>query len=456
MSGQAVAPLGNAPLGNAPAGHTPAGRLLPVLPPPRSTDRRITFAGLAIAVAFLVAAAASLLLPAQIRLGTWLPLHLALAGGAATAIASVMPFFTTALAVARPVRPAIRVGGIAGVAVGAIAVLTAHAHAHGNALAAGGSGGIYLAGLGLAGYAALRPLRGALGTRRRHIEWAYAVALIDVALGATLAILFVAGSPEVSAAWALTKPAHAWLNVFGFVSLTVAATLVHLAPTTAGARIRPRISAFIGLVALAAAAPLVAIGHLVASDAIARIGGVTATLAGLAIAAHGVAIYRSRGNWTREIAWHRMGALSLLAAALWFAVAVGSAGLRVADLGAVPGSWSLSAILAPLVVGFIVQALIGSWTHLVPAIGPGGPEAHARQRAILATASSARLIALNLGCAVLWLGMPGAPGVPGLAGSETAIQVGAGICLLSVAASITLFARASLQGRRATTGATAG
>ncbi|MEO8208759.1 MAG: hypothetical protein ABI598_06960, partial [Chloroflexota bacterium] len=60
---------------------------LPVLEPggstgvgiSRSQDRRIAFAGLAVAGAFLAFAAASLLLPSATRLGTWLPVHLALA-----------------------------------------------------------------------------------------------------------------------------------------------------------------------------------------------------------------------------------------------------------------------------------------------------------------------------------------------------------------------------------------
>jgi hypothetical protein len=55
-----------------------------------------------VAAAFLVAAAASLTLPAGATRGLWLPLHLALAGAATTAIAAVMPFFAAAFAAAPP------------------------------------------------------------------------------------------------------------------------------------------------------------------------------------------------------------------------------------------------------------------------------------------------------------------------------------------------------------------
>jgi hypothetical protein len=51
--------------------------------PDRTRDRRVTFAGLVVAVLFLIAAAISLALPPGTRLGWWLPLHLALAGALA-------------------------------------------------------------------------------------------------------------------------------------------------------------------------------------------------------------------------------------------------------------------------------------------------------------------------------------------------------------------------------------
>ena len=85
---------------------------------------------------------------------------------------------------------------------------------------------------------------------------AYAAALADVAVGVAIA---TADGRRLGAAsigaWAALKPAHAWLNVFGFLSIVVAATLVHLAPTVVGARIQPRRSATIALVGLAWRAP---------------------------------------------------------------------------------------------------------------------------------------------------------------------------------------------------------
>ena len=95
---------------------------LPVGPVSRDADRRVTMAGVLAAAVLLALATASLALPAAFRHGLWLPLHLALAGAAATAVASVLPFFAAAIAQARPSAPAIRIGGIGLIAGGALVV----------------------------------------------------------------------------------------------------------------------------------------------------------------------------------------------------------------------------------------------------------------------------------------------------------------------------------------------
>jgi hypothetical protein len=59
----------------------------------------------------------------------------------------------------------------------------------------------------------------------------------------------------------------------------------------------------------------------------------------------------------------------------------------------------------PVIAGWMLQVLVGSWTHLVPAVTPGDPAAHARQRRILAVGSRTRLVAWNAGIAALWIGI---------------------------------------------------
>lgn len=401
---------------------------LPVLQRPaisRHDDRRITFAGLAAAAGLLALALGSLALPDPVRRGAWLPLHLTLAGGAATAVAAVLPFFTAALAVAPPAGRPTRILAIGGIAGGAL-VVSGGVAAGVPAVAVGG-GLAYLGGLAAVALAAFTPLRRALGPRRPLVTRAYAAALASVALGAALATAFLAGWTPVLERWATLKPAHAWLNVIGFLSVVVAATLVHLAPTVAGARIQPRTSARVAIVGIAGGSLATAAGLAVAIDPVVRVGAAATVVGALALAVHALEVRRDRGRWTTDPDWHRLTGLSLLLAPAWFAVAVGIAGGRFVALGADPAAWDVLIVAPALAIGWVGQVLIGSWSHLLPAIGPGDPLAHARQRTLLGTGAAARVVALNAGVAVATAGIAadaGAATAVGLALAGAAVVAG--------------------------------
>ena len=374
----------------------------------RTDDRRTTFAGLVVAAGLLGLALLSLGLPEAARRGLWLPLHLALAGAAATAVASVLPFFTAALAVAPPVGRPLRVLAIGAIAGGALIVSAAVTTGLPALAVVGGLG--YLVGLVAVAGAAFSPLRGALGPRRPLVTRAYAVALACVAAGVVLSTAFLAGVTPIVERWGLLKPAHAWLNVVGFLSLVVAATLVHLAPTVAGARMRPRTSARIAIVGIATGAPLVALGLALDLDGIVGVGAVVTFAGALALTRHAGVVQRERGPWTTDPAWHRLTSWSLVLAPAWFALGVAIAGIRFLAAGANATAWDIGVIAPALAIGWVVQVLIGSWSHLLPAIGPGDPIAHARQRSILGRAATARVLALNVGAALATLGALGATG----------------------------------------------
>ena len=405
----------------------------------READRRITFGGLIVAAAMLGLAGASLALPSSERHGVWLPLHLALAGAAGTAIAAVLPFFSAAIAVARPMPPTLRVGGVGLIAVAAVAVSVGVVR--GSSVVAVAGGLAYVTGLALVAVAAFAPLPGSLAPRRRIIGAAYAVAIVEVAVGVVLATAMLAGFGPVVDRWALLKPAHAWLNVFGFVSVVIATSLVHLAPTVAGSRIRPRRSAVVAMAALVVGAPVVALGFALGSDLVARMGASFELAGGLALAVHGLVVQRDRGTWATDPRWHLMAGWSIAAAPIWFVVAVAIASGRILQLGATPAAWSIELLAPPLVLGWLVQVLIGSWTHLVPAIGPGDLARHAAQRAVLGRWATARLLLLNTGIVLVVAGqISGAPGLT---------AAGAAGCLTAIAASLAMLIVAALAtGRR--------
>jgi nitrite reductase (NO-forming) len=426
-----AAPRPSAP----PAGIPVPGRGRP--PISRGADRRITFAGVLIAAVFLgLAGLAAAIRP--ILGGTpWLPLHLALAGAAGTAIASVLPFFTPALAQAQPARPSLRIAAVAAVSAGG--GLAALGMTTGVPAISSTGGSVYVAGIAAVAAATFLPLRETLGFRFRLVHAAYAVALGSVALGVTLAAAMLAGWEPVVGAWARLKPTHAWLNLFGFVALVIAASLVHLAPTVAGTRIRPRRSGALALRGLMIGAPLVAAGFATGSDVLGRVGALIELVGGASLAIHGLVVWRDRGNWTTDPAWHRFTSLSLLAAPLWLVVAIVVAGGRVLWLGATPAAWSVDQLALPLVVGGIGQILVGSWTHLVPAIGPGDLARHAAQRAWLGRAALPRWLAWNLGAAAASLGLA--------VDAQTLVTLGGIAIAASLAGSLAVLLGASVSGR---------
>jgi nitrite reductase (NO-forming) len=418
--------------------------------PDRRGDRQLTFAGLGVAIAFLAVALASLVLPPGVRLGWWLPLHLALAGAAG--IAAMVPFFVAALAVGPPAPVAVRGASILLVASGAVAgVVGRSASGGGLSPVAAAGAAAYVAGIAAVAWSAWFSLRHAEGQRRRATELAYGVALLDVAVGVGLVGLHLAGDPSVATHWAALRVVHAWLNVLGFVTLTVAGTLAHFVPTVVGARIGRRPFGTIAVTLLAVAAPVSAVGYALGSGGSLRVpggsqpvsgdplvaGGTLAAIAGaVALLGHGLHAFRDRHQWTTDHGWHRFTAGSLVVAPAWLLVAVAVLGFSIAGLGSDPAGWRLDLVLAPLVLGFVVQVLLGSLAHLLPAVGPGAPAAHAAQRALLGRGAGKRLWAWNVGVAALALA-PLVPAVPGvvtaLAAAIAAASGGATLVLLGLA-----------------------
>ena len=395
-------------------------------------------ASLAVAAGFLLVAAAAALARAtgSETLPPWLPLHLALAGGASTAIAGVMPFFVAALAAGHPAPLRLRAAAVGLVAVGAALVSVRGVAPAATAVPAVG-GCIYLAGIGAVALAVRAAGRSGLMIRRPIVTLGYSLALLNVAIGASLGTLAAAGWLPVVERWAALRPAHAWSNVFGFVSLVIVSTLLHFLPTVVGARIVPRGSAALAVLATAAAAPLVVVGQLAGWEAVSGGGAVLALVGAAALVLEASRVYGSRGTWTTEPGWHRISTVGLLAGVSWFAVGctLAAALVLAAALGLVPPgeAWSSPLVVAPLVVGWAIQVLIASWTHLLPSIGPGGPREHGIQRTVLGRAATPRLVALNLGAMLLAVGWPLGIGV--LAGAGALLAAGAVVASIGLAAS---------------------
>ncbi|HEY5434064.1 MAG TPA: hypothetical protein VIK13_02420 [Candidatus Limnocylindrales bacterium] len=395
-------------------------------------------ASVVVAAGFLLVAAAAALARAtgSETLPPWLPLHLALAGGASTAIAGVMPFFVAALAAGRPAPVRLRAGAVALVATGAALVSVRGLVPSAAAVPAIG-GCIYLTGIAALALAVRASGRAGLMIRRPIVTAGYSLALLNIAIGATLGTLAAAGWLPVLERWAALRPAHAWSNVIGFVSLVIVSTLLHFLPTVLGTRIVPRRSAALAVLGTALAPALVVTGQLTGWEAIAGGGAVLAVIGAGSLVLEASRVFRARGTWTTDPGWHRMASDGLLAGVGWFSVGCALAsGLMLAaavDRVAPGEAWSTPLVGVPLAIGWAVQVLIGSWTHLLPSIGPGGPREHGLQRQVLGRVATPRLVALNLGVVLLAVGWPTGLGVPAAVG--TLLVAGSVVASVGLAAS---------------------
>ena len=402
----------------------------------RLTERHVLALGLAASGGYVLAAVLAVARAALGGTQTWAALHLALAGAAVTAIATFIPHFAVTMAGTRAAAAAQRLAAVAVIAAGA-ALAIAGIEWLGGGWAAAGSLAV-ISSLGVTAWHAIAPLRDPLARRHPIVTTAYLVALAELAVGVALGGLAAAGVEPVLSAWATLRPAHAWLTLFGAVSLTIFATLVYLAPTVVGARVRATPWVGIAAAGMLVGPPLAALGFATDLATMALAGAAVTGIAGVAQAGYVADVLARRGPFTSEHDWRRVAVWHLAAGTGWFAVATL---VVVADLltGRALSGWSIGLVAIPLVAGWMLQELVGSWTHLAPSVTPGSAARNAAQRRALSPGSRVRPLAWNLGVAAAWLGL--ALGAPLLAAAG-AITLGA-----AVVASVATLARALTVGR---------
>lgn len=427
-------------------------------PAGRAVDRRLTVAGIGLALGYLLAAGLSLFMPEEGRRGLWLPLHLAFLGGGGVAIVAVLPFFAASLSAVPPAPPGLRRAGIALTALGAAAV---------NGGVAGGSPGVallgglaVLAGIGATAVALLGVVRALPSGRAsdrarvaRATSLAGLAALACLGLGGLLASLFLAGSPAILGLWPTARIAHAWFNLLGFVGLVVVSTLLHLLPTVFGTRVGSRGTGLGAVAALGLGAVCGGAGFLVRSDPLARLGALLLLAVAVLLSAETVRVWRARGRWTTDAGWHRFAMGSLVGGVAWFVVALVAEATRALAHGANPAAWELAGIAVPL-AGWLGSTLLGSASHLVPSIGPGSPSQHALARRLLGTATGARLLGFHGGLLLVGLAGWGEGAARGGVGSlgELVRAVGLVGFLGAAGVSTVLLGRAVLLGWRSPLG----
>jgi len=167
--------------------------------------------------------------------------------------------------------------------------------------------------------------------------------------------------------------AHAFLNVLGWIGLTVAGTVVTLWPTILRTRADEHAAS-----GAARALPLLAAGVVIAAAGAALSQllivalGLAAYLAGLVII--GISLFRA----ARQKAPRSYSALSVGMALVWWAGAVGmiAVGAVIAALDGT-GFEALATLVDQVVpylaAGFAAQVVIGALSYLIPVVLGGGP-----------------------------------------------------------------------------------
>jgi nitrite reductase (NO-forming) len=402
----------------------------------RMTERHVLALGLAMSGAFVLAAVTVGATAGIMGQSAWAAIHLALAGAATTAIATFVPHFAITLAGTRPEPALQRVAAILLIAAGAASAVLGLTLI-GAPWAVGGAAAM-VAGLGFTGWQTVVPLRNPLARRHPIVTASYLVAIAEMAAGISLGGLVALGYDPVLAAWATLRAAHAWITLFGAVSLTIFGTLVYLAPTILGARIRPSRWLVAGTIGMLAGPPVATVGFVLGSASVATAGAAATLVGALGQVGYVADAVRRRGPYTSEHDWRRVAVWHLVAGTGWFALAVAAALVELAG-GRPLAGWALGHLAVPLVAGWMLQELVGSWTHLAPSVTPGDAARHAAQRRRLAGASRLRPITWNVGVALAWAGV---------ATGATPVAVAGGAALgLAVIISALLLLRALTPGR---------
>lgn len=245
-----------------------------------------------------------------------------------------------------------------------------------------------------------RRLRQARPGRFRVTAHYYLGAAVSLPVGVVLGVLLAGdlGGEER----ARLAVAHAMINLFGWVGLTVTGTLVMLWPTMLRTRIDDRAERW-----AQQALPVLGIGlGVVVAGALwgprwSVVLGIGCYAAGLAWWGRAL-LAPARAKPPREHA-----TASVAAALLW--LAVGIVGLGVVVAGGTTWeqvSHSFGPVTSIFVLGFGAQVLVGALSYLLPAVLGGGPAALKAGKAWFQQWSTTRLLMVNGGLALSFLPLP--------------------------------------------------
>ncbi len=211
--------------------------------------------------------------------------------------------------------------------------------------------------------------------------------------------------------------AHQGLNIMGFVGLTAVGTLVTLWPTVLRTKMQPTQdrNGRRALWIMCAAVLVMTVGSLAGWWWL-EAAGVLAELAGLCVV--GVDLVRcAMKKPPRDFPGYSMGA-----AVIWFAIWLGWLAATILIKRDHLLQEDITALTVPVVVGFLLQLLLGAMSYLMPMVMGGGPAIVRATNARMHTLGALRGTATNAGL-VIWA----------LAAGTWTSRIGLGLAILGMA-----------------------
>ncbi len=344
-----------------------------------------------IVLGWLLVAGAVALFHRQVSAAPWLLVHLLLLGAVTNALFIWTSHFS--LALLRLPDPGDRHGEIARLALlnTAVVTITFGVVLGRSAVVVGGA--ILLTAALLAHVIMLLGrVRRALPSRFAMTVHAYVAAAILLLPGIALGVGLVVGAVPTGqeARWVL---AHAAIALFGWIGIPVLATVVTLWPTMLRTRIAPGAerSATAALPWLVGGTVITAAGALVGVRPATTLGAIIYLFGAVMTAVPLIAEARQRGPRSFP-AWSVSAGLTWLLGSLVVFAVISVAAHDWESMGQAAGR-----LTAAILVGSVLQILLGSLAYLLPVMSGGGPAAVRWRNTRTDTAMATRLVALNLG-----------------------------------------------------------
>ena len=243
----------------------------------------------------------------------------------------------------------------------------------------------------------------------------YALAVSSVMVGGAIGAVLGAGAVSEGFRFEDSRLAHLSLNVLGWASLTIVATLTTLLPTVLRIRMQPWNAAVSGG-CLVGGLVLLATGLVTTWTPVAATGCGPLLGGGSAGRVAGGAGARATRKWPAPAA-----AKHMIVAVAWFVFgtsALAWAALRGSVQAFVP------VFEVSLVCGWVLQILLGSWLYLLPMARPGRPDDRRRWLTAVDIGATAEVAVLNAGLILVTLAAGNrVPAGLGLAGAAASLAV---------------------------------